>query len=77
MSLTASVKAFIISMDEESIAASTRAHIISLMSKKREGGGNQWPLAILKETCRFLTNGDKEVRNISIEQADRAQFNLY
>lgn len=35
MSLTASVKAFIISMDEESIAASTQAHIISLVSKKR------------------------------------------
>ncbi len=34
MSLTASVKAFIISMDEESIAASTRAHIIS---QEREG----------------------------------------
>lgn len=73
MSLTATVKAFIISMDEESIAASTQAHIISLMRcQKRRAhnereGKNQWPLPILKETRRFLTNGDKEVRNISIE----------
>ncbi len=55
MSLTASVKAFIISMDEESIAASTRAHIISLMSKKKRGRGKSMAIGDIKRNTQILT----------------------
>ncbi len=54
MSLTASVKAFIISMDEESIAAFTQAHIISLVSKKKRGRGKSMATGDIKRNTQIL-----------------------
>lgn len=60
MSLTATVKAFIISIDEESIAASTQAHIISLMRCQKtkntqwKGGGKSMAIADIKRNTQIL-----------------------
>lgn len=54
MSLTANVKEFIKSMDEESIEASTQAHIKSLVSKKKRGRGKSMAIGDIKRNTQIL-----------------------